>query len=143
MVRTFLKVYMELGSYFLFLQEQIKDIIIITSSSSHHHHEAHAARNRPLGKGWQCASTLSASTHSPSLAYSLTRTHMRDEYIHMCIMFYMLWYIYNIYIHTHTQALINEVQGNGMHLYEMTKDISYKCIPSQGPAGCQDSRLLR
>ena len=28
MVRTFLKVYMELGSYFLFLQE-IKDIIII------------------------------------------------------------------------------------------------------------------
>jgi hypothetical protein len=29
MVRTFLKVYMELGSYFLFLQEQIKGIIII------------------------------------------------------------------------------------------------------------------
>ncbi len=28
MVRTFLKVYMELGSYFLFLQEQMKDIII-------------------------------------------------------------------------------------------------------------------
>jgi len=28
-LRTFLKVYMELGSYFLFLQEQIKDIIII------------------------------------------------------------------------------------------------------------------
>ena len=28
MVRTFLKVYMELGSSFLFLQEQIKDIII-------------------------------------------------------------------------------------------------------------------
>ena len=28
MVRTFLKVYMELGSYLLFLQEQIKDIII-------------------------------------------------------------------------------------------------------------------
>ena len=31
-VRTFLKVYMELGSYFLFLQEQIKDIIIIIDS---------------------------------------------------------------------------------------------------------------
>jgi uncharacterized membrane protein len=31
MVRTFLKVYMELGSYFLFLQEQIKDIIINTA----------------------------------------------------------------------------------------------------------------
>jgi hypothetical protein len=30
MVRTFLKVYMELGSSFLFLQEQIKDIIIST-----------------------------------------------------------------------------------------------------------------
>jgi hypothetical protein len=29
MVRTFLKVYMEIGSSFLFLQEQIKDIIII------------------------------------------------------------------------------------------------------------------
>jgi hypothetical protein len=29
MVRTFLKLYMELGSSFLFLQEQIKDIIII------------------------------------------------------------------------------------------------------------------
>ena len=28
MVRTFLKVYMELGFYFLFLQEQIKDIIV-------------------------------------------------------------------------------------------------------------------
>jgi hypothetical protein len=28
MVRTFLKVYMETDSYFLFLQEQIKDIII-------------------------------------------------------------------------------------------------------------------
>ncbi len=28
MVRTFLKVYMDLVSYFLFLQEQIKDIII-------------------------------------------------------------------------------------------------------------------
>jgi hypothetical protein len=28
MVRTFLKIYMELGSFFLFLQEQIKDIII-------------------------------------------------------------------------------------------------------------------
>ncbi len=33
MVRTFLKVYMELGSYFLFLQEQIKDIIIIGCSA--------------------------------------------------------------------------------------------------------------
>jgi hypothetical protein len=35
MVRTFLKVYMELGSYFLFLQEQIKDIIIICVDLHH------------------------------------------------------------------------------------------------------------
>jgi len=34
MVRTFLKVYMELGFYFLFLQEQIKDIIIMQSKRS-------------------------------------------------------------------------------------------------------------
>ena len=34
MVRTFLKVYMELGSSFLFLREQIKDIIIIRSLST-------------------------------------------------------------------------------------------------------------
>jgi hypothetical protein len=34
MVCTFLKVYMELGSPFLFLQEQIKDIIIITTFAS-------------------------------------------------------------------------------------------------------------
>ncbi len=33
MVRTLLKVYMELGSYFLFLQEQIKDNIIISLRS--------------------------------------------------------------------------------------------------------------
>ena len=32
MVRTFPKVYMELGSSFLFLQEQIKDIIIMMSA---------------------------------------------------------------------------------------------------------------
>jgi len=32
MVRTFLKVYIELGSSFLFLAEQIKDIIISDSS---------------------------------------------------------------------------------------------------------------
>jgi hypothetical protein len=39
MVRTFLKVYMELGSYFLFLQEQIKVIIIIPQwSPSHYDH---------------------------------------------------------------------------------------------------------
>ena len=35
MVRTFLKVYMELGSYFLCLQEQIKDIIIMRPGKQH------------------------------------------------------------------------------------------------------------
>ena len=34
MVRTFLKVYMDLCSYFLFLQEQIKNIIIIKEKTS-------------------------------------------------------------------------------------------------------------
>jgi hypothetical protein len=33
MVRTFLKVYMELDSFFLFLQEQIKDIIIMQGNT--------------------------------------------------------------------------------------------------------------
>ena len=46
MVLTLLKVYMELGSSFLFLQEQIKDIIIkwrrpIKDISSHHHVTGH------------------------------------------------------------------------------------------------------
>jgi hypothetical protein len=41
---TFLKVYMELGSYFLFLQEQIKDIIIITECLS----RASSPFQRPL-----------------------------------------------------------------------------------------------
>jgi hypothetical protein len=40
MVRTFLKVYMELSSYFLFLQEQIKDIIIISGEPLQGHREA-------------------------------------------------------------------------------------------------------
>ena len=35
MVRTFLMVYMELGSYFLFLQEQIKNIIITRPRHAH------------------------------------------------------------------------------------------------------------
>jgi GTPase involved in cell partitioning and DNA repair len=41
MVRTFHKVYMELGSYFLFLQEQIKDIItrrrVLVMNGQHKH----------------------------------------------------------------------------------------------------------
>ena len=47
-VRTFLKVYMELGSYFLFLQEQIKDIITSSSSSNHHHHHHPVTPTRAL-----------------------------------------------------------------------------------------------
>ena len=41
MVRTFLKVYMDLGSYFLFLQEQIKDIIIIIQLAQCHSEGLH------------------------------------------------------------------------------------------------------
>jgi hypothetical protein len=37
MVLTFLKVYMEPGSYFLFLQEQIKDIIISLIATTRRH----------------------------------------------------------------------------------------------------------
>ena len=46
MVRTFLKVYMELGFYFLFLQEQIKDIIIIRRLPVH---PLPQTRQLPLG----------------------------------------------------------------------------------------------
>ena len=46
MVRTFLKVYMELSSYFLFLQEQIKDIII---SRYHHCMYRVGARGHAIG----------------------------------------------------------------------------------------------
>ena len=72
MVRTFLKVYMELGSYFLFLQEQIKDIIIIIiiichcwgltcgclrTSPAGHPCDVAASRGRPLvdARRWLCA----------------------------------------------------------------------------------------
>jgi hypothetical protein len=55
MVRTFLKVLMELGSYFLFLPEQIKDIIIFSetppSESSFHFRPPRGGRcrlNRPV-----------------------------------------------------------------------------------------------
>ena len=41
MVRTFLKVYMELGFYFLFLQEQIKDIIILQKHNIITAHSVH------------------------------------------------------------------------------------------------------
>jgi len=46
-VRTFLKAYMDLGSYFLFLQEQIKDIIIILSC-------AEGGDQRPTSPDWGC-----------------------------------------------------------------------------------------
>jgi hypothetical protein len=44
MVRTFLKVYMELCSYFLFQQEQIKDIIIRKTVSERERAQAGAPR---------------------------------------------------------------------------------------------------
>ena len=48
MVRTFLKVYMELGSYFLFLQEQIEDIINETKSHTSHNGEEHGSVTIPV-----------------------------------------------------------------------------------------------
>ncbi len=48
MVRTFLKVYMELGSYFLFLQEQIKDIIIIIAGMCASCMKCHFRAHLPL-----------------------------------------------------------------------------------------------
>ena len=48
MVRTFLKVYMELGSYFLFLHEQIKDIIIMSPQTLLRH--PHSESPKPLGR---------------------------------------------------------------------------------------------
>jgi len=49
MVRTFLQVYMELGSYFLFLQEQIKDIIIISREFDPQHHRQRTLHKMYLG----------------------------------------------------------------------------------------------
>ena len=54
MVRTFLKVYMELGSYFLFLQEQIKDIIITkepTTDGKARRREGGSASQTTVGVG--------------------------------------------------------------------------------------------
>ncbi len=48
MVRTFSKVYMELGFYFLFLQEQIKDIINETKSHTSHNGEEHGSVTIPV-----------------------------------------------------------------------------------------------
>jgi hypothetical protein len=61
MVLTFLKVYMELGFYFLFLQEQKKDIIIIiavTQSSARprgRSREMIAAHGGGPGQGFPCS----------------------------------------------------------------------------------------
>jgi hypothetical protein len=58
MVRTFLKVYMELGSYFLFLQEQIKDIII---TAQHWTGSQHRGPRGPNVSG-----TLGVEMHAPA-----------------------------------------------------------------------------
>ena len=47
MVRTFPKVYMELDFYFLFLQEQIKDIIIILEFLQHLSFYRHSLLGHP------------------------------------------------------------------------------------------------
>ena len=62
MVRTFLKVYMELGSYILFLQEQIKDIII-----------------NPLSTYPKLAGQVTSRRPLLVIALSLTSSHLRDQ----------------------------------------------------------------
>jgi hypothetical protein len=68
MVCTFLKVYMELGSYFLFLQEQIKDIIIICLLP-----EIVAPHQRTLHqegeKDERCFEKRDLSSHMPRLQF--------------------------------------------------------------------------
>jgi hypothetical protein len=61
MVRTFLKVYMELGSYFLFLQEQIKDIIIIIGSNA----RICMGSAKPQASGVQRRSITNSTTARP------------------------------------------------------------------------------
>ena len=76
MVRTFLKVYMELGNYFLFLQEQIKDIIILqTHPPPNFHVGSRSTPSSPLpfpsrktvrDPGALCSSHL-CCLHAPTL----------------------------------------------------------------------------
>jgi hypothetical protein len=64
MVRTFLKVYMELGSYFLFLQEQIKDIIIIKGTADSWGHGQMQAMHAHLVQRWSSLCVRFVSSQS-------------------------------------------------------------------------------
>jgi hypothetical protein len=88
MVRTFLKVYMELGSPFLFLQEQIKDIIITSmmshslcthavmltvsnlASTSPRFHHPFCLQARPLPSTSSSEASFSASSSAPGASCS-------------------------------------------------------------------------
>ena len=74
MVRTFLKVYMELGSFFLFLQEQIKDIIIKDRHSSHPYLILSASSGCMQKMDSECLRPASSLSLRP--ASSLTSSHL-------------------------------------------------------------------
>jgi len=68
MVRTFLKVYMELCSYFLFLQEQIKDIIIKQGKLTEFGKAPGLRSPRMKMRGWRRKQARTAVETPPSLA---------------------------------------------------------------------------
>jgi hypothetical protein len=78
MVRTFLKVHMELGSFFLFLQEQIKDIIIIIYIHKYIHIYIHVC---------VCACVcvcVCVCVHIMMWIYNI-QTHFIHIYSHACV----------------------------------------------------------
>ena len=76
MVRTFLKVYMELGSYFL--QEQIKDIIISGPGAARTILPFHTISARPSKQPCMVGSTL--GVHSFGLIFVSARTNKRHHH---------------------------------------------------------------
>jgi hypothetical protein len=75
MIRTFqLKVYMELGSYFLFLQEQIKDIIIIMTTGAAPELKPPHTIPAPTDENWTQTITQTPSDVQSRQAPALTNT---------------------------------------------------------------------
>ncbi len=78
MVHTFLKVYMELGSYFLFLQEQIKGIIIRLDDSSCRDVLADCGGAAFCGGG-AAVGELQVSREASVRGCAVARIHQADE----------------------------------------------------------------
>jgi hypothetical protein len=79
MVRTFLKVYMELGSYFLFLQEQIKDIIIIMKRTGSIHWNVRIAQGHH--KGAETATNVPYDSKTkPEIPYDSRKPQVHDYF---------------------------------------------------------------